>query len=407
MRVTLQGNSDNHSRTVAANNNPSSSGRRGHPASGGSSAGGETGRLASLQAYSELPRGVRPELVKSSQLGQGSESGYHALSDEVRDQTVTSMFSAAAESLAGYAMAEGAAAGSAGAAAGATSAGVAGAGSAAMGAAVTAGWIGAAIYGAVRIYEKFNMYLDRAHGAPLTDEEIIKASNPRGIEQWLSQVPGHTMIKKLDPVFLIAKGLFGSSKNTDQIMRDRIRAQLKEAGVVGENYLVQNPDGSTFDIGKDGGEPQYQLNVKNPMAGELVTMVAPLAMVITGGNKKLSSDFTGYLVNAALSGAGAEDFDIARRNISALYEKAGVTADTMGKVLLALQEKGDVSEQEYQMYSLAMDTLTNGVSSSSQLEEMTVRVEKRQKLLDEILTQSPDISTEELTKLLSALEQVG
>ena len=366
------------------------------------------------------PRSPRPELIKSAPT---NEDNYHALSDQVLDQTVSSMASAAAESLAGYAMAEGAiaggaaaggvaaggaaaggaaAGGSAGAAAGGAAAGSAAGGAAA--AAATAGWIGAAIYGAVRVYEKFNMYLDRSHGAALTDEEIIKATNPRGIEQWLSKIPGHTMMKKLDPVFLIAKGIFGSSKNTDQIMRDRIRAQLKEAGVVGDDYLIKNPDGSTFDIGKDGGEPNYQLNIKNAMAGELVTMAAPLAMVITGGDEKLSSDFTGYFVNAALSGAGSEDFDVARQNLAELYTKCGITPDTVTQALGAMKQEENISDQELSVYTAAMNTLVNGVQSESQLTDMTTRVEKRQQLLDSVLAENPAISMEELTKQMTAME---
>ena len=215
IRVTLQNIFGIHICSSVANTSKGSLTTQRKTGSLSSRQGGATARLASLHAYSELPKGVRPELVKSINSSQAKESQYNALSDEVRDQTVSSMFTAAGESLVGYAMAEGAAAGASGSAAAASSAGAAtaGAGSAAIGAAATAGWIGAAIYGGVRVYEKFNMYLDRSHGAALTDEEIIKATNPRGSEQWLSKIPGHTALRKLDPVFLLAKGRFGSRQN--------------------------------------------------------------------------------------------------------------------------------------------------------------------------------------------------
>lgn len=150
---------------------------------------------------------------------------------------------------------------------------------------------------------------------------------------------------------------FGSNgKGKDQLRRDQVRNNLADNGIIkgGNDYNLGFSDGSSFDIGKDGGarltnaagqKRQYSdVDFSDPRAGQVVGALNPLVNIITGGDKKLSNDFAGLYTNAVLNGASDDNTINAR--IRELYAKHGINnAADANKVLgqLAADKKLDSS----------------------------------------------------------------
>ncbi len=114
---------------------------------------------------------------------------------------------------------------------------------------------------------------------------------------------------------------FGSGKDKDQLARDAVRARMKETGFLGPDegdYNLTLPDGSMFDIGKDGDNKLYNVDFSQAGVDGVVRAVDPLAAIMTGGDAKLSRDYAGYFTNASMGGADP------LANARALYEKAGL-----------------------------------------------------------------------------------
>lgn len=246
----------------------------------------------------------------------------------------------------------------AGAGASATTAGSAAGGGAAaggtgsaLGTAAMYAWPLAALYGAYRVYDKTTGKTKKGN---MTDSDIHMALNPRGIETVLQKIPGHRQLKEGSPEFQLWKAMFGSTKNEDQIYRDRVRKQLKGHEFIDENYNLTLADGTAFDIGKDGSIKNYNVDLEaNPEAGEIVGEVNPLAHILTAphGDEKLKSDFSGYFTNAVLSGSA----DQQANNVRGLYEKAGLDRESARAGVTALFDKETIDEGTRDAYYAAID----------------------------------------------------
>ena len=133
--------------------------------------------------------------------------------------------------------------------------------------------------------------------------------------------------------------MFGSRKGQEQLDRDAVRKMLKEKGFIDNDYNIDLPNGQKFNIGKDGGEPWYNVDFSQPGIGGLVAAVQPLAAFITGGNKKLTNDFAGYLTNAAHSGGDPMD------NVMAMYQKTGMGHDQIYGAIHLMSQPGPHGEK--------------------------------------------------------------
>lgn len=150
-----------------------------------------------------------------------------------------------------------------------------------------------------------------------------------------------------DKVTAKALGTFGSKKSGDQLQRDQVRKALQEGGFFGEgkdDWTLDNPDGTGFDVGKDGGarlddgRRYYELDMasENPVQGQAIGAVNPLAYLITGGDEKLATSFAGYFTNTIMQGAGGQDLAVANANALDKYKKAGF--DTPDKAHAGIDE---------------------------------------------------------------------
>lgn len=177
----------------------------------------------------------------------------------------------------------------------------------------------------------------------------------------------------------VAGGLLGcikTGKHKDQIARDHMRSFLEEKGILNSDHQIQLADGSMYDIGKDGGSAltnidgtmrhAYDVDFTNPLAGKVIGWIQPLTLLLTGGDKKLKDDFTGYFTNAALSNASS--LEQAQANVMTLYQQAKATPEIMVKGLAALGQNGILPTNEYPAYMNGLQDLfsANGTKISNQ-----------------------------------------
>ena len=135
----------------------------------------------------------------------------------------------------------------------------------------------------------------------------------------------------------------GGGKGKDQLARDVIRKRMLEAGLFGKDgaptqYSLQNADGSYFDIGADGSKQGYNVDFSKEGIGNIVSQANGLANLLTGGDKKLASDFAGYLTNAAMSSGDPT------KNLRGYYEKFGLDGKSAAEQLSALTTLSDADK---------------------------------------------------------------
>ena len=155
---------------------------------------------------------------------------------------------------------------------------------------------------------------------------------------------GYIANKAMEKGFGMLDKFTGSGKSEDQQQRDKIRASLKSSGFLGdpgaEDWNIENADGSTYDIGKDGGAKRDNgmgyAEVDTKTQGNAIGAVNPLAYLITGGNEKLATNFAGYLTNSTTVGAGGKDAAVANANALARYKAAGY--DTAEKAIAGIDD---------------------------------------------------------------------
>lgn len=127
----------------------------------------------------------------------------------------------------------------------------------------------------------------------------------------------------------------GSGKDKYQMDRDKLRAALQGRGIADSKFMVNG-----LDVGRDGGamldnlganidgnkkRHYYDVDFSNPLSGGTVSAVNPLTMALLGqgAKQKQIDDLNGMLTNAVM--AGATDQAAINKNLTALYQKAGIT----------------------------------------------------------------------------------
>jgi hypothetical protein len=169
----------------------------------------------------------------------------------------------------------------------------------------------------------------------------------------------------------------GTGKDKRQLIRDKVRENLVKSNVVSDqDYLLKFSDGSSFDIGKDGGarlrneegkDRQYSdVDFKDPRASNTVAALNPLAAIITGGGKQVTSDFAGLYTNAVLNG-GADPATVNNR-IKELYAKHGINSPAdAGAVLDNLVKEKLLDQQTANIYKNGLGLVYGQTTPTSQL----------------------------------------
>lgn len=151
---------------------------------------------------------------------------------------------------------------------------------------------------------------------------------------------------------------FGSNKDKDQMARDAVRKSMAEQKIFAPgSYELIRADGSGYDIGRDGAakilnsdgktsRQAFDVDFKNPLAAETTAQSMALGMILTGGHKKLSDDYSGYITNAALS--NAKDQTTATQNLQAITKQmmgSGLTQESAKAILDKI--KGNLDPDAY------------------------------------------------------------
>jgi hypothetical protein len=170
-----------------------------------------------------------------------------------------------------------------------------------------------------------------------------------------------------------ASGFFGKSgKSEEQIARDNVRDLLQQNGVISKDWKLTLADGSGYDIGKDGRfkldnvdgtkRHAYEIDFKNPLAGEAVGMLQPLLALMTGPNTRLTRDFIGYFTNATLS--NAKNGEDVRQNILSIYKSLKLSTEQVVQGIATMVEKGMVTKDDGMAYLNGFATLLGDQSKS-------------------------------------------
>jgi hypothetical protein len=148
-------------------------------------------------------------------------------------------------------------------------------------------------------------------------------------------------------------GVFGrKKKHPERAARDHMRDLLQQTGFLDKNYGVPLADGSSFSIAIDrknklqnldgGSRFGYQFDPSNPLSHPAIGMLQPLATVLTGGDQKLATDLTGYLVNAVTSNASS--LSDVRSNVIAIYANSGAELEDIAQAVAEMADRDIISE---------------------------------------------------------------
>jgi hypothetical protein len=161
---------------------------------------------------------------------------------------------------------------------------------------------------------------------------------------------------------------FMGGKDKDQQARDGVRGALQQMGVLDDKYQVKLAKGGTYDMGKDGGfmlpnldggaRHAYDADFSNPLTHQTVGWANPLALIITGGDKKAASDLAGQLANAATS--DAKDLEGARANMNAIFTQMNIDNDKAGMILRQMKDQGRINENEFNAALYGLGTMKSG-----------------------------------------------
>jgi len=154
--------------------------------------------------------------------------------------------------------------------------------------------------------------------------DMLKGKRPKGP---LGTIGRATLGVATGGLSEVANRLINGTKSQDQQGRDRGRKALQGAGFANDKFGVNLADGSSFNIGLDGGTSYqnlgknidgktsrhaYDVDFSNPAAVALIPQVKTQVMKLLGPNasEKELSDLTGQLINAATSqGDGAKNVE--------------------------------------------------------------------------------------------------
>jgi hypothetical protein len=175
---------------------------------------------------------------------------------------------------------------------------------------------------------------------------------------------GMMTLAALGPVGWIAAGglalavagsaLFGSKKGQGQTLRDKVRKNLKEGGLLNDQYQGTLADGSLFDFGADGksmSAKQFnKLRDANPNAFATADSLGKTLVAGQGFSGKMLGHASGMWIKAAISNAGDDPAKVTA-NIKHFMMQQGMTAETMTAQIDKGMAENKFSRGQYDIYA--------------------------------------------------------
>lgn len=150
-------------------------------------------------------------------------------------------------------------------------------------------------------------------------------------------------------------GCITTGKHKDQQVRDSVREMLVQGGILTSDYQLQLPDGSLYDMGKDGGPREefggrrpFEVDLSNPLAQYAIGWMDPIIALLAPGNDKVRNDFVGYFANAILR--GAKDLNDVRTNVEYFLDKFGLSDETLANAIVQMGNAGAIDHNTAQVW---------------------------------------------------------
>lgn len=150
-------------------------------------------------------------------------------------------------------------------------------------------------------------------------------------------------------------GCITTGKHKDQQVRDSVRDMLMQGGILNSDYHLQLPDGSLYDMGKDGGPREefggrrpFEVDLSNPLAQYAIGWMDPIIALIAPGNDKVRNDFVGYFANAILR--GAKDLNDVRSHVQFFLAKFGLSDETLANAIVQMGKAGAIDQSTAQAW---------------------------------------------------------
>lgn len=171
---------------------------------------------------------------------------------------------------------------------------------------------------------------------------------------------------------LVGGALLGSiktGKSKDQMSRDQIRKIMLEKELVDKDYMMKFQDGTSFDVGKDGGyrdkdgRRNFELSVTpDNLQHTTVGWAGPVAALLAmGGSDTQRHQTTGMLAKGAMQSG---DLENSRKNILGVFQKMGITQDQANQAF----DQMDLTPEEKNAYKAGLGTLISGKYFTDELE---------------------------------------
>ncbi len=150
-------------------------------------------------------------------------------------------------------------------------------------------------------------------------------------------------------------GCITTGKHKDQQVRDSVRDMLVQAGILNSDYQLQLPDGSLYDMGKDGGPREefggrrpFEVDLSNSLAQYAIGWMDPIIALLAPGNDKVRNDFVGYFANAILR--DAKDLNDVRTNVDFFLGKFGLSDETLANAIVQMGNAGAIDQNTAQAW---------------------------------------------------------
>jgi hypothetical protein len=145
---------------------------------------------------------------------------------------------------------------------------------------------------------------------------------------------------------------FGTGKDKDQQGRDKIKEFWRDKGLVTENWGLPIAGGKEYEL-RDNPEFWTPSERATSIAG-IADYAEPLAYLMTDGDEKHLSPYTGWLMNAGAE--GATDLEGAKENFKAMYSKLGNAREILTPLYQKAKDK-KIAKEDYLRYFAAIKAL--------------------------------------------------
>lgn len=164
--------------------------------------------------------------------------------------------------------------------------------------------------------------------------------------------------------------LTGSHKKNSQIVREKVRDTLRDAGVLDQDFNIYRADGTKYSLANDKPYKKWDDVQKiidtNPNAWNAATPAADTLSAFYGFYGKNRPNITVMYANAAISNAN-DNPEVAIKNMQAFAKQQGITYELVKSKFDKALEDGDLDQRAYDKFMGGATALTGGPNAQQQI----------------------------------------